>query len=324
MQGIRTTTPEQTVEIIKMYESGLSSNKIQDKTGIKASTICGILRRNNIKRHSNIFNSRRYTLNQHFFDKITTEKQAYWLGFIFADGYVHKNGVRIILAIKDRKHLEKFNKDIVSNCPIKDRINDNDFGRFWQSRISICSQYIKKSLNSLGLDNKKTWLGRVPELKTSINKHFWRGMIDGDGSVAITIEHNRKILKVSLSGNKSVTQSFCDFIRQELDININPYKDKSIFCCATKCGKAQRILDLLYKNSSVFLDRKYKNYIDSTKLKYKKLTKRNYSKEFLTQQYEEYKSWRAVARGLNMEHSNLTLIRKKLDMPIQSTIQVRI
>lgn len=32
-----------------------------------------------------------WNLNEHFFDVIDTEEKAYWLGFIFADGYVAKD-----------------------------------------------------------------------------------------------------------------------------------------------------------------------------------------------------------------------------------------
>lgn len=32
-----------------------------------------------------------WDLNEHFFDVIDTEEKAYWLGFIFADGYVAKD-----------------------------------------------------------------------------------------------------------------------------------------------------------------------------------------------------------------------------------------
>lgn len=34
-----------------------------------------------------------WDLNEHFFDVIDTEEKAYWLGFIFADGYVAKDNI---------------------------------------------------------------------------------------------------------------------------------------------------------------------------------------------------------------------------------------
>ena len=53
--------------------------------------------------------------NENIFDIIDTEEKAYWLGFIFADGYIEtpkpnmKYTFEICLSCKDKHHLEKFN-----------------------------------------------------------------------------------------------------------------------------------------------------------------------------------------------------------------------
>ena len=48
-----------------------------------------------------------------FFDVIDTEEKAYWLGFIYADGYISsidKAGFEIALKAEDSNHLHKFNR----------------------------------------------------------------------------------------------------------------------------------------------------------------------------------------------------------------------
>lgn len=54
--------------------------------------------------------------NEKIFDRIDTEEKAYWLGFIFADGFIQsptvtkfKHYFGIGLAVKDISHLQKFN-----------------------------------------------------------------------------------------------------------------------------------------------------------------------------------------------------------------------
>ena len=56
---------------------------------------------------------------------IDTEEKAYWLGFIYADGYIinsikgkTSDAFGITLQEKDKGHLEKFKKSINSNHPI--------------------------------------------------------------------------------------------------------------------------------------------------------------------------------------------------------------
>jgi hypothetical protein len=56
--------------------------------------------------------------NQNVFDCIDTEEKAYWLGFIFADGYISSHipdkkktyKFELSLSLKDKSHLEKFNQ----------------------------------------------------------------------------------------------------------------------------------------------------------------------------------------------------------------------
>ena len=45
-----------------------------------------------------------------YFSEIDIEEKAYWLGFIYADGYVTGSKLGIAIANLDRMHLEKFKK----------------------------------------------------------------------------------------------------------------------------------------------------------------------------------------------------------------------
>ena len=55
----------------------------------------------------------KHNLNKEYFKNIDTEEKAYWLGFIYADGYIIKSEKNYELGIelnyKDVEHLNKFN-----------------------------------------------------------------------------------------------------------------------------------------------------------------------------------------------------------------------
>ncbi len=84
-------------------------------------TIRDILVKNGVEMRSNKQNSRKYSVNDDYFSIIDTEEKAYWLGFIFADGYIsNKNGKRVGITLKssDRDHIIKFAKAISATYPV--------------------------------------------------------------------------------------------------------------------------------------------------------------------------------------------------------------
>lgn len=71
----------------------------------------------------------KYTYDTTYFECIDNEEKAYWLGFLYADGYVrYDNKIEtnkpsnyefgIQLAIKDKNHLKKFNKSLNGNVEV--------------------------------------------------------------------------------------------------------------------------------------------------------------------------------------------------------------
>ena len=56
---------------------------------------------------------RKYNLDETFFEKTDSEEKAYWLGFLAGDSAItDENRLRLRLAIKDKKHLQRFKKII--------------------------------------------------------------------------------------------------------------------------------------------------------------------------------------------------------------------
>lgn len=96
--------------IIEKYNAGISGIEIAKKLNVKPYVIYRILNKHNVKTRSNKVNSRKFYCDENSFSEINSEESAYWLGFMYADGYVTKEGyVGLALSIIDKDHLEKFN-----------------------------------------------------------------------------------------------------------------------------------------------------------------------------------------------------------------------
>lgn len=101
-------------EYIQMYDNKPSITKLSKKYNISAKTISDRLKSLGIK----VINHQNKTkFNESIFDSIDSEEKAYWLGFIFADGYISgynsngKNDFHFEISLKgsDKEHLDKFN-----------------------------------------------------------------------------------------------------------------------------------------------------------------------------------------------------------------------
>lgn len=97
------------------FLNGKTLTTLQKETGITRQCLSENFKRMGIE----ITNSQnKIKFDQHIFDEIDTEEKAYWLGFIFADGYIEKQsekkhyGFELSLKLSDKEHLEKFSQFI--------------------------------------------------------------------------------------------------------------------------------------------------------------------------------------------------------------------
>ena len=124
-------------------------------------------------------------VNEHIFDSIDTEEKAYWLGFMFADGFVlsNDNTIGLDLAEKDFTHLEKFRLflNFIGNL----KVTNTNFPNVKRVRLEFSSKYMKQILISYGCIPKKSLTLNFPNINIFNNieliRHFIRGYVDGDG-----------------------------------------------------------------------------------------------------------------------------------------------
>lgn len=275
-KGYKDFTKEEQENIVKLYkENGLSTVKIGKQYGVTHKVISRVLDLYGINRVGN--GQRKYFLNEHYFDEIDTPEKAYILGFFYADGSnnVSKQTVSMSLQEEDKNVLEQIRLNIGSERPLEflDYSNKHDFGYSYknQYRLLIFSKCICNQLNNWGMTPNKSLTLEFPNwLNPELYSHFIRGYFDGDGSYCAYYTKSQKFQPLLTFTS---TESFCKKIQEilidKLDIPGGNIYDASCHNGITKvlsisgAIQVKKILDWLYKDSTIFLQRKFDKYYSS-------------------------------------------------------------
>ena len=212
----------------------------------------------------------KYTLNDNYFETIDTEHKAYWLGFLYADGYVGDetyNNIVIGLCEKDIEQLENFKKDIQYTGNIRTSKNSGGYNTKYKGVvINFSSKKMASDLRNLGLyPGKSTTMKHMPEMPNDLYKHFIRGYFDGDGSISHIIRNDQ------YKGHRFIMTIIgtIDFLN-EVDEKL-PVKTYKKSCNNTenmqylRCQKKEdmkKLYHYLYDDSTIYLKRKYEIWKD--------------------------------------------------------------
>jgi hypothetical protein len=242
-------------EIRTRYECGESAASIAKALGYASGgVILNRLREIGISIRQSDTYCRRYSLNEGAFNSIT-EESAYWIGFLMADGCVHYTKrwnsavISLCVAKYDCLHLENYKKFLGSNGKIYFGGKDNT------AVFTITSHHIANALAKFGVLPRKSLTAKVIGLEN--NEDFWRGVIDGDGTVAKSSDADALL---SLCGSRALMLQFATFVAKQT--NTKPptlYKQGHIFIVKLYGKRAAFIAELLYSGCSVALQRKLEN-----------------------------------------------------------------
>ena len=157
---------------------------------------------------------RKYPLDEAFFDEITDEVRAYWLGFIGADGGVSDGSagskvLMVSLHLRDEAHVRRLCRDLGGERPLKYRLKPPRRS----AGVEICSYRLVDGLARHGITPRKSatlepWSG-PPELM----RHYWRGLFDGDGCICKRLRKGRGDWSMSISGSHACVNAFADWAR---------------------------------------------------------------------------------------------------------------
>lgn len=203
---------------------------------------------------------RKYSLDESFFSKINTEEKAYWLGFLSGDGAITDEN-KIRLSLKDKYHLKKFKKVIKWNG--KDYYH-RDTGAL---EVHFRSLKMTRDLARYFVTPRKTYTVRFPNILKPFERHFIRGVFDADGGInkatRVTQGKSGQIYvfyggEFNIEGNKEfISDMQSRFAELGLPINSINYSGKNINRVRYGGINQLKIIhNYLYKNASVFLERK--------------------------------------------------------------------
>ena len=270
-------------KIEQLYNGGKSTREIGKIMNTSGITISKHLQKMGVK-IKDLHKSRQiYSFNENYFKTIDDEHKAYWLGFIAADGCVleptyqiskrtgkiirkEQGALQIGLQEKDKAHLEKFQKDI------KDTHKINFSKKRKAYDIKILSNIICMDLQQYNIVPRKSLVLEFPDnIREDLLRHFIRGYFDGDGSIAFCKNKKGVIsigsIQVSIIGTVMFLNTLNNILEDELQFkgkvvdlgNRHKPVTKTIFF--SSIAHTKKFLDFIYKDSTIYLDRKYERYL---------------------------------------------------------------
>lgn len=278
-------TPEKLQKCIEMYKSGKTAKEIAQIVGLSQGTVSRHLKKCGIKPSGH---TQLKWVNDTWLDQIDCAEKAYFLGFFIADGCLkqekdkrgYKNRYRLTFSnsIDDAEIIEYFHNILCPNNKLlkyhntKGAVNRRpQLILQWSAphTIEILQQKFKILPHKT---EDTTYSFPWDEIPQQYYRDFLRGYLDGDGS--ITSKHELKWVFNSETFMKeyiSVLENLYNTICKKLNLNI-PFtykyyltqgKTVSYWTLRVNMGKMRIPIfkDLFYKNTKLYLNRKYQKLL---------------------------------------------------------------
>jgi len=237
--------------IVNRYQAGELCSDLSREFGVDRSSVYELLKRKGVQMQDKSYVFRKasgHCLDETVFES-TTDDSAYWIGFLLADGAIVDTTVALCLQDQDSFHLEKFRQFFVGTQSLV-KVEST---KSW--RYAFQSQKIVNDLGVWGVTPRKSATATVhPDLV--MNRHFWRGVVDGDGMLGVYKNHAKTTARLDLCGSQNVISSFCSFAVQCFGITLKPGTHRNIHRVQVGGHPAAKIVNALYESAATALDRK--------------------------------------------------------------------
>lgn len=245
--------------IIEEYKKIGNASAIAEKVGCHPKTVREILTKEGIP--IKVLTARRKkNFNEDYFENIDTEEKAYWLGFLYADGYNYEKVSRVVIGLheKDICVLEKFKQSInytgnILKYPQRKNVI-----------LNLSSRKLSQDLANKGCPQNKTYKIRFPDsdiVPTYLIHHFMRGYFDGDGCIT-------KYNYFSVISNVEFVIQYQQYLINYCNLSKLPirhrweHNKKVGYITYGGINNIVKLYEFLYKDASIYLERK-KDIFDS-------------------------------------------------------------
>lgn len=257
-----TMPDEETIKVLIDNYNNHSVKELSKMTGIGQERIMSILKIKQVKlrplgSHKGYYEK----INHNYFKVIDDEHKAYWLGFLYADGYNNEKFYQVEITLKDEDKyiLEELKKDCESIYDIKYKEVNLNGKIFPCNRLTLYSKEISQDLKKLGCMQKKSLIIKFPteeQVPNSLIHHFMRGYFDGNGCISGN--------NFMLNSTKDFLDEYIKRLRNNTDISKAGYFSVDgqghRWSHASK-RDLQKIFNYLYKDATIYLHRKHNKFV---------------------------------------------------------------
>lgn len=252
-------TVEQINEFGQYYKNGHSLKETAEYFDVNYHTLKQILLKFGFRTTSKTLINQRVS-KVTYFDIIDSHEKAYWLGFMYSDGYISKSAygcsIGLALQLQDKYIIERFKT--VLNIP-------NKIGEYKNScKLCFTCLHALKSLQNLGIVFDKSHEDyTIPNIPNEFINSFILGYFDGDG--CITIKSTGYSVVSICSNSKTFLESLKTHLETKGIICRNICKEKRAndlyVLYLSKRENQIKFADYIYKDCPTYLFRKHDKFL---------------------------------------------------------------
>lgn len=260
IRGSRVVFMQEEKELIcDRYLAGESATAIAKRLSVHCVSIYRTLKEMGVVIRSQSAAQRKYPLKESVFDDAENDEEAaYFVGLLMADGSVPRRSarseacLRLCLTWTDRDIIIRLQHFLQTNKPFTKENAHGYEGTKPSCRFEVFSRRLVEAVARYGVVPNKS--GREAVSRLENNKHFWRGMIDGDGWLCLTCGRHPII---GLTGSLRIVEQFSDFAWSVVGKREKkPERNGSIWKMVIGYKAGYRLIQHLYGDCRIALARK--------------------------------------------------------------------